>query len=86
MRYTLRNRDKLKKAFGVDFYNVLENSLDWAVIANRHHETEFEQLDSGHDKFKMIQVKEINGDRIFEFYVVSITFDCWVLGFKQVKN
>jgi len=82
MRYTLRNREKLIEAFGEDYYNVLENSIDWAVIANRHHKTEFEQLESDKENYKMIQVKEINGDRIFEFYVVSVTFDCWILGYK----
>lgn len=82
MRYTLRNPAKLIEAFGNDYYLILEHSLDWAIIANAHHERDFEQIESDKPKYKMIQVKELEGERTFSFYVVSITFDCWVLGYK----
>jgi len=86
VRYTLRNKDKLIEAFDKEFYFKLECSIDWAIAINVRNKRGFELIDSDRPEFKMIEVNEINGTRVFQFYVVSVTFDCWVLGFKKIKG
>lgn len=82
MRYVLRNKAKLIKVFGEDYYDLLIKSLSNHFKLNNVI-TEFEyETDK---RYKIIHVDNVqpHTDSFFEFYVISKTFDVYLLAYKS---
>jgi len=85
MRYALRNQDKIKEVFGQDFLNTLHASLFLHFQSN----TEIKAVQNIGDKFPSLKVKNITKYPTFvyfEVYVISITYDVYLLAYKGAVN
>jgi len=79
MRYTLRNKDKIKEKFSQEFLDRMVRSLN--SYFNRNIEIK-EYEDS---PYPYILVDDVGHSvNIFSFYVIRITFDAYLLAFKEV--
>lgn len=81
MRYALRNQDKLRKAFGQDFLNTLQASL---FLHFQKHTEIIPETEYKDEPYSIIHVQNAQPktDSLFEFYIVSITFDVYLLAYK----
>jgi hypothetical protein len=78
-RFTLRNKEKIVKAHGYDYYNLLMGSLEsYFVKTDEIVEYDYEGL-----KTKIIHVPSTfpNSQIDFEFAVISKTFDVYNLAY-----
>ena len=85
MRFALRNKNKLIKSFGVDYYNLLIDSLT-EYFKNR---TEIpEHSLGGVDNYKFIFVPNIQPktDSEFEFAIISKTYDVYLLAYYSTHG
>lgn len=78
MRYTLRNKEKIKSSLGKNVLNNIISSLD----------TEFKNIKEpellGNEKYKMIAISDLNRTcGIIIFYVIETTYDVLKLAFKE---
>lgn len=80
-RYSLRNQNKIEKAFGATYLELLLKSLN-EYFQNTDIIFEYENKES---KYKFIHVDSAypNSEMIFEFYVISKTFDVYNLAYKS---
>ncbi len=79
MRYTLRNKDKIKEEFSDVFLDRMLRSLDVYFDKNDKPE-EFEC-----DPHPYILIDDMDHSvNIFAFYVIKITFGAYLLAFKEV--
>jgi hypothetical protein len=80
MRYTLRNKDKIKKAYSSQYLDRMVKSLDTYFKTNE----EIKEEDSG-ENFNIIIVSDIEHSvNCFVFYVIKKTYDVYLLAFKEV--
>ena len=79
-RYSIRNKDKLIKSFGLKFWNNLAVSLDRHFAITK----KIEELDYPGEPYKVIHVPNVQPktDSFFELYVIRITFDVYNLAYK----
>jgi hypothetical protein len=78
-RFTLRNKEKIVRAHGFDYYNLLMASLENHFVKNEEiAEYDYEGL-----KTKMIHVPSSfpKSEIDFEFAVISKTFDVYNLAY-----
>jgi hypothetical protein len=82
MRYTLRNKHKISKSLGNDFLKWLEASI--ANHFNTHEVIEIE-TEYVNEPFPIIHVCNVqpHTDSFYELYVISITFDVYLLAYKS---
>ena len=81
MRYTLRNKDKITKAYDQKYLDRMIKSLDKYFDKNK----KIEVFENDGEKYEMIMVDDIGHTvNIFVFYVIRITFDVYNLAFKEV--
>ena len=81
-RYTLRNKDKIQKAFNKKTLDRIVTSLD------KHFEkhSEIEQIDSN-EQYKRIAVSDVGHScGLITFFVLSETFDILNLAFIEFVN
>lgn len=85
MRFALRNKSKLVKSFGVDYYQLLIDSLT-QYFKDRKEIPEHSL--GGVDKYKFIFVPNIqpNSDSEFEFAVVEKTYDVYKLAYYSAHG
>lgn len=81
MRFILRNQDKIKNSLGIDFHNILLQSI------SKHFKERqvIEEFTYDNEKFKVIHVDNVqpNTDSFFELYVIKKTFDVYLLAYKS---
>lgn len=79
MRFTLRNKEKIIKAHGKDYYDLLTSSLK-SYFGKTDTITEY---DYARLKYKIIHVPSIfkNSEIDFEFAVLSKTFNVYNLAY-----
>ncbi len=80
-KYTLRNQHKIKASLGSDFLKVMLDSL-------AHHfktKESIEELTYENEKHKVIHVESIQPktDTTLEFYVISTTYNVYLLAYKS---
>lgn len=82
MRYILRNKPKIKDSFGKDFLDWLDLSI--GVYFKDHPDYIPEHIYEG-ERFKIIHVDNVqpHTDSFFELYVISITYDVYLLAYKS---
>ena len=82
MRYSLRNKDKLVKAFGIDFYRELDESL-------KHHFRSVveiqEHAETGHANM-FVRVPSVKGKQEFTFAITGKKYDVYNLAYYQIIN
>lgn len=76
-RYSLRNQDKIKKALGEKFLQILKLSLNNYFKPTR----EIVEYEYDNEQFKVIHVDNVqpNTDTFFELFVIKKTFDVYNL-------
>ena len=81
MRYTLRNQDKIRKALGQEFLNALIASL---FLHFQTHSEIIPEIKYIGEPYPIIHVQNAQPktDSFFELYVISITYDVYVLAYK----
>ena len=85
MRYALRNQDKIRNALGNEFLNVLLASLELHFQSH----TEITPIaEYKNEPYPVIWVENAqpNTDSTFEFYIISITFDVYLLAYKSCMS
>jgi hypothetical protein len=85
MRFALRNKNKIVNDFGLDYYNLLINSL------TRYFKTRIEIPEynlSGVKGYKFIFVPNIqpNTDCEFEFAIIEKTYDVYKLAYYSAHG
>ena len=81
MRYSLRNQDKIRKAFGQDFLNCLLASL---LLHFQTHPEIIPIPEYMNEPYPIIHVQNAQPktDSTFELYIISITYDVYLLAYK----
>jgi hypothetical protein len=84
VRYCLRNKQKLINAFGHSQYQAMIESLSVHFKLNNI-------IDSyqcpNDDRFKLINVSNVRDTSTeWVFYIISITYDVYLLAYKDVKK
>jgi len=85
MRFALRNKNKIVKSFGLDYYNLLIDSLT-QYFKDR---TEIPEHTLGSvEKYKFIFVPNIqpNTDSEFEFAIIEKTYDVYKLAYYSAHG
>lgn len=80
-RFRLRKQDKIIEKLGVDFHKWLLKSIQEHF--DKHEVIEEHTYEN--EKFKIIHVDNVqpNTDSFYELYVISVTFDVYLLAYKS---
>ena len=80
MRYALRNKSKLIKAFGEPFYLQLIESLTRHFKSN----TQIERLDAEELNYQIVEVQNVN--EVLQFAVTGEKYDVLTLAYYKTIN
>lgn len=81
MRFCLRNKQKLVKAFGQPTYEAMYDSLASHFRLNNVIDTYQCPTD---DRYKIIAVSNVRDTSSeWVFYIISITYDVYLLAYKE---
>lgn len=81
MRYTLRNKDKIKSAYSSKFVDRLVNSLDAAFNDKTL------DIHRTNDKYDILTINDTGHTcGLIMFYIINIRYDVYKLAYKEVIN
>lgn len=83
MRFALRNRDKLIKSFGSEYYNSIVFSLKRYFESNEVHKYNIEGK-----KYQFIDIPNIcsQTDSFFQFAIIRQRYDVLILAYYNTRK